>query len=146
MRLKLTTALACLLTCLAITVGRVLYFTPKENYYVVLRPELIERTWRCDPGNGRSSLCDGNKANVSFFRGVGYRGQSCADAYWLRKYAKDIAYPDGSTTKMTLMFSAYSLPWVPPVPPPAPVPGRPSLPWDQRAYEEALERGGELSK
>ena len=47
---------------------------------------------------------------------------------------------------MTFMFSAYSLPWVPPVPPPAPVPGRPSLPWDQRAYEEALERGGELSE
>ena len=145
MRAELTTALACLLICLALTVGKVLYFT-KESYYVVLRPTLIERTWHCDPANGRSSICDGHEANRSFFRGVGYRGQSCADAYWLRKYAKDIAYPDGSTTKMTLMFSAYSLPWVPPVPPPAPVPGRPSPPWDQRAYEEALERGGELSK
>ena len=104
MRAELTTALACLLTCLAITVGRVLYFT-NETYYVVLRPTLIERTWQCDPDNGRSALCDGHEANRSFFRGMGFPEQSCADAYWLKKYAKDIAYPDGSTTKMTLMFS-----------------------------------------
>jgi hypothetical protein len=56
---------------------------------------------------------------------VGYRGQSCADHFWQREYVNDISF---KRTKIGHMFSA-----------------SPLVPWDQQAYEEALERG-ELAK
>ena len=67
---------------------------------------------------------------MSFFRGVGYRGQSCADNDWLDQFIRMISFGRGGDdyTKWGDAFES------------------PPAQFDQRAYDAALERGGELSE